>query len=142
MTEHLGQGFHLAVIGMGLVFVTLFMFMIILIVLKWIFPGDTNDDDSDQPKDRDNSEEDPMYGTRKQTAMHGGKMAAVAVAVQMVLGQDGGSSEVRHIVNIEAATQQNNSWASVGRESMWDSQGKRPTPFRHKSHSAYNVKTN
>ena len=47
MTDNINEGIYISGIGMGLVFLTLVVFMIILLVLNKIFPGEEIADEVD-----------------------------------------------------------------------------------------------
>ena len=51
MTDNINEGIYIPGVGMGLVFLTLVVFMIILLVLNKIFPGEEITDEVDSTAD-------------------------------------------------------------------------------------------
>jgi Na+-transporting methylmalonyl-CoA/oxaloacetate decarboxylase gamma subunit len=156
LTEELGEGLYLATVGMGLVFLTLVAFMLILFALGKLFPGEEVAEDSETDEaaaGADATEQaghvsvQPVFVAAQQPArisvgsgdgrIPGAKIAAMAVA--MYLATEQGESVVNTTAPAATMNQFRGSsvWAIHGRESLRESQGHRPQSYGHKSHSAY-----
>ena len=140
MTDNLAEGVYLSGIGMGLVFLTLVAFMLILLLLKRIFPGD----DMAEDEDTNNSEQDVILdgnlnfdGTNMNAQQNqgsqglGAKIAAIAVSLYLATEKDETLS-----ISAENFGRQSK-WNKSGRESFWDSQGGRSEPYGRRTYTPY-----
>jgi Na+-transporting methylmalonyl-CoA/oxaloacetate decarboxylase gamma subunit len=150
MPEDLGEGLYLASTGMGMVFLTLVIFLLILFALRTLFPGEEVAEiiEAGEPTEVVLIEEsqqvssEPILAIQQQplaaavTTPAGSitepKIAAMAVAIYLSMEQKESAA------NTAGQPPQNpDGWGIQGRASLWQSQGSRPQPYDQKSHSAY-----
>ena len=139
MTDNLNEGIYMAALGMGLVFLTLIVFMIILLLLKKIFP----EDDTTDTVDFQTSNHTELMDTPDQIDMSytgldrvlGSKIAAMAVSLYLAMEQD-------NVVNISNASGsiESSVWNKQSKNSFWNSQGSRPNSYGLRVYSPYDNK--
>lgn len=159
MPESLGEGLYLALIGMGLVFIALVVFMLILLALQKLFPNEevTNGDFTygDQGKvltalknvDATKIDE-PAREELGQTSLEsnvppnqsalGPRVAALAAALYITLENGPDSTKPSGTtVNPSAISRIYNGWSVLGRASLWSTQGHRPESYGQRTQSPY-----
>ena len=165
MTEELGEGFYLAAVGMGLVFLTLLIFMLILFALRKLFPGEevAEDVETDEAptevgvimEEQQVSVQPVMATTQEPSAtvvtpsagsiagdrIPGGKIAAMAVAMYLAMEQEESAANTPVPTAAVGTSHVRSNWTTRGRDALRQSQGHRPQPYGQKSHSAYSPKT-
>ena len=155
MAEELGEGLNLAAVGMGLVFLTLLAFMLILFALQKLFPGEEVDEDvetEEAPAQVGVTQEaQPVVATPQEPSapvvaapagsIAGGKIAAMAVAMYLSMEQEESAANTPVSSTTVGASRSRNGWTTQGRDSLRQSQGHRPQAYGQKSHSAYSQKT-
>ncbi|MDP6493836.1 MAG: OadG family protein [Dehalococcoidia bacterium] len=156
MTEELVEGLYLAAVGMGLVFLTLVAFMLILFALQKLFPGEEVVDDtsadkasvevrvtdgaqqaSAQPSSSIAQEPSVTVIAPSGDSMIGEKIAAMTAATYLAMEQEDNSVGTSVVAATPRPSQGASDWVSQSRALGWQSQGQRPQPYGQKSHSAY-----
>lgn len=140
MTDNINEGIYIAGVGMGLVFLTLVVFMIILLVLNKIFPGEeiTDEVDSKSSNDAELAEADnemDMNHTGPLDEGLGSKIAAMAVGLYLTMEED-------KVVTITDASNEvaASVWNKDSQNSFWNSQGSRPTAYGSRTYKPYDPK--
>ena len=166
MTEELREGLYLAATGMGLVFLSLLAFMLILIALGKLFPSEEVEEVDAAVETLEAAAQEPAQEAQPapvelapaappeqaaplpeqaapapappQAGVSGAKIAAMAVAMYMAMEQE----EVAVGVHAEAPpildlSRVPSEWSSQGRASLWQSQGRRPQAYGQRSYGAY-----
>ena len=165
MAEELREGLDLAVVGMGLVFLTLVVFMLILFALRKLFPGEdvAEDVETDEAPAEVGAIEEaqqvsvhPVVATTQEPSatvattsggsipgrsMPGEKIAAMAVAMYLAMEQEESAANTPVPTTTVGTSQSRSDWTTQGRDALRQSQGHRPQPYGQKGHSAYSPKT-
>ena len=140
MTDNLTEGIYLSGIGMGLVFLTLIAFMLILLLLKWVFPGediDTDEETNDSEKDMISlgnlsmADADMNIQQNQDSQGLGSKIAAMAVSLYLATEKDGTLSMSPENSGVHSK------WNKSNRESFWDSQGGKSSPYGKRIYTPY-----
>ena len=140
MTDNINEGIYISGIGMGLVFLTLVVFMIILLVLNKIFPGEEIADEVDS-KSADVMESaetfnriDMNYSVPADKGL-GSRIAAIAVGMYLTMEED-------KVVTIANASNvgESRAWNKESQNSFWNSQGSRPSAYGSRSYKPYDPK--
>jgi hypothetical protein len=162
MPEELGEGLDLALVGMGLVFITLVIFMLILFALRSLFPGeeivedvqgvDTEEDPVAAAIMEMEAHEDPAIEEHSHSALQehtatrdastdgsipGYKVATIAVALYLAMQQEADATPIPVLPSTWTPSQDPSGWSILGRSSLWGSQGHRPQAYSQRSQSAY-----
>lgn len=156
MPEDLGEGLYLAATGMGLVFLTLVIFLLILLALRSLFPGeevaesvetDEAQAEAGVVEEAQQVSSEPVLAIQQQPSaaavatpagsVSGAKIAAMAVAMYLSMEQEEGAANTPVATTAGQPPQNPSGWGIQGRASLWQSQGGRPQPYDQKSHSAY-----
>ena len=159
MPENLGEGLYLALVGMGLVFLSLVFFMLILLALQKLFPGEEVAEDIETEEDtvartirEMEADEEPeieeLAPPRLQEPteapsdptngrLAGAKIAAIAVAMYLAMEQEGDVAQPPVVPSAWTPSLDHSGWSILGRTSLWGSQGRRPQAYDQKSQSAY-----
>ncbi len=159
MTEELREGLYLAATGMGLVFLSLLAFMLILIALGKLFPGEEVEEvdaavetleaavqeaaQEAQPAPVELAPAAPPEQAAPapappQGGMSGAKIAAMAVAMYLAMEQEEVAAAVPVVAPLILDLSRTPSeWGSQGRASLWQSQGRRPQAYGQRSYGAY-----
>ena len=166
MTEELREGLNLAATGMGLVFLSLLAFMLILIALGKLFPGEEVEEvdaaiDTLEAAAREPAQEaqpapvelapaapqeqaaplpEPAAPAPAppQAGVSGAKIAAMAVAMYLAMEQEDIAARVPVVAPpILDLSRTPSGWSSQGRASLWQSQGRRPQAYGQRSYGAY-----
>ena len=166
MTEELREGLYLAATGMGLVFLSLLAFMLILIALAKLFPAEEVEEVDAAVETLEAAVQEPAQEAQPapvelapaappeqaaalpepaapapappQAGVSGAKIAAMAVAMYLAMEQE----EVAAGVLAEAPpildlSRVPSGWSIQGRASLWQSQGRRPQAYGQRSYGAY-----
>ena len=166
MTEELREGLYLAATGMGLVFLSLLAFMLILIALGKLFPGEEVEEvdaavetleaavqeaaQEAQPAPVELAPAAPPEQAAPlpeqaapapappQGGVSGAKIAAMAVAMYLAMEQEEVAAAVPVVAPLILDLSRTPSeWGSQGRASLWQSQGRRPQAYGQRSYGAY-----
>lgn len=160
MSGEMGEGLRLAAVGMGLVFLTLLVFMLILFALRKLFPGEEMDEDVEtveappkvgvaevgviieaQQAVAIPQEPSAAVVTASTGSIAGGKIAAMAVAMYLSMEQEESAMNTPVSSTTMSTSQSRSKWTTQGRDSLRQSQGHRPQAYGQKIHSAYSQKT-
>ena len=140
MTDNINEGIYIAGVGMGLVFLTLVVFMIILLVLNKIFPGEeiTDEIDSKAVADLESAasvNDIDMNFTGPLDKGLGSRIAAMAVGLYLTMEED-------KVVTIADASNEieARAWNKESQNSFWNSQGSRPTAYGSRTYKPYDSK--
>ncbi|MCL0032107.1 OadG family protein [Dehalococcoidia bacterium] len=140
MTDNINEGIYIAGVGMGLVFLTLVVFMIILLVLNKIFPGEEIADEVDSKSSNDvglaeADNEMDMNHTGPLDEGLGSKIAAMVVGLYLTMEED-------KVVTITDASNEvaASVWNKDSQNSFWNSQGSRPTAYGSRTYKPYDPK--
>ena len=155
MPEDLGKGLYLAGAGMGLVFLALFAFFLIILALRKLFPGEEPAPEGQEvPQGQPEKEAVPTVAIeapvaaapqpvapQPAVAMAGPRVAAMAVALYLAMEQE---EQLRQPLGaLESVPTQAplplgaSSWSAQGRESLMANQGRRPSAYGQRSHTPY-----
>ena len=159
MPEDLGDGLYLALVGMGLVFLSLVAFMLILLALRSLFPSEevaeiveTDEDPVAAAIREAEAEEEPAIEEgatarlQEQKAapdgptngrISGARVAAIAVAMYLAMEQEENVAHPPGVPSTWTPSQDYSGWSSLGRASLWGSQGRRPQAYGQRSQGAY-----
>jgi len=162
MPEGLEEGLHIALMGMGLVFISLVVFLLILLALQKLFPGEeiASGDGTDGGKDRvspvlgdvnTTKTDEPVREELGQMPLEpniptshgilGPRVAALAVALYITLenGLDG-AEPPGTVPNPWDTSRIYSEWGALGRASLWNSQGHRPEAYGQRIQSPYTLR--
>ncbi|MDA0988735.1 MAG: OadG-related small transporter subunit [Chloroflexi bacterium] len=155
MPEELGEGLSLAATGMGMVFLTLVIFLLILLALRTLFPGEetTETIENDEAtvsgfiEESQQASIEPAPAIQRQPSttsvappagsIPGAKIAAMAVAMYLAMEQEEGAASTLVATTAGGPPQSISTWGIQGRTALWQSQGGRPQAYDQKGHSAY-----
>ena len=166
MTEELREGLYLAATGMGLVFLSLLAFMLILIALGKLFPSEEVEEVDAAVETLEAAAQEPAQEAQPapvelapaalseqaaplpeqaapapappQAGVSGAKIAAMAVAMYMAMEQEEVAAGVAVVVPpILDLSRVPSDWSNQGRASLWQSQGRRPQAYGQRSYGAY-----
>ena len=156
MPEELGDGLYLAGIGMGLVFVALVIFLLILLALRRFFPGEDAPPESQggtgppAPETAESTQAGQVIaapGLAQPPATPGGpdygripgaRIAAVAVATYLAMEQEEHPQQDPVAPAQEAPSpSRSTTWGDRGRAAMLDSQGHRPPAYGQRPRSPH-----
>jgi Na+-transporting methylmalonyl-CoA/oxaloacetate decarboxylase gamma subunit len=155
MPEELGDGLYLAGIGMGLVFVALVVFLLILLALRRFFPGEEVPPESQggsgspvvEMAEADQAGQasaatglasppatpvGPDYGK-----IPGARIAAVAVATYLAMEQEEHPQQDPIAPVQETSSPSHSTWGDRGRAAILDSQGHRPPAYGQRPRSPH-----
>jgi Na+-transporting methylmalonyl-CoA/oxaloacetate decarboxylase gamma subunit len=158
MAEDMGEGLYLAAAGMGIVFLTLLVFMMILFALRKLFPGEEVPEDTaeDAAEVRVIQEAQRVMSTTQEPSaagaiasagstvagrIAGSRIAAMAVAMYLAMEQEEMAATILVSNTAVGASWNRSNWTTQGRDSFRQSQGHRPQAYGQKSHSAFSSKT-
>ncbi len=159
MTEELREGLYLAATGMGLVFLSLLAFMLILIALGKLFPGEEVEEVDAAVSTLEAAAQEPALEAQpapvelapaappeqaapaaapQQGGVSGVKIAAMAVAMYLAMEQEEIAASVPVVAPpILDLSRVPSEWGSQGRASLWQGQGRRPQAYGQRSYSPY-----
>ena len=151
MPEELGKGLYLAGAGMGLVFLALLAFFLIILALRKLFPGDEPAPEGQEvSQGQPEQEAIPAVATevpvmapapQPTAAIAGPRVAAMAVALYLAIEQE---EQLRQPLEAMASVpaqasppQRSSTWSAYGRESLMASHGRRPPAYGQRSQTPY-----
>ena len=140
MTDNINEGIYVDGVGMGLVFLTLVVFMIILLVLNKIFPGEeiAGEVDSKSANVVESAETvndiDMNYSGPLDKGL-GSRIAAMAVSLYLTTEEDKVVT-IADVSNEGEAT----AWHKESQNAFWNSQGSRPSAYGSRTYKPYDPK--
>ncbi|MBI2856489.1 MAG: OadG family protein [Chloroflexi bacterium] len=147
MPEDLGEGLYLTGVGMGLVFLALVAFMLILLALRRFFldeepAPERQEVPRGQPEQEaipaTATEVSPAPGPQSAAAIPGPRVAAMAVALYLAMEQEEQPLGAEDPLRPQPAPSQHaTSWSAQGRASLMASHGRRPPAYGQRPHTPY-----
>ncbi|MFH1560676.1 MAG: OadG family protein [Chloroflexota bacterium] len=153
MPEELGEGLYLAAAGMGLVFLSLLAFMLILFALRKFFPSEEVAESIEteeapaavETEEAQQASEEPAPAELRAAApdgaiggrIPGAKIAAIAVGVYLATEQEEHVDQAPVVDRAAIPSLNDSAWNILGRDPSWGSQGRRPPPYGRSTRSTY-----